>query len=55
MMRKSSSTTTDEDPAVKWVEEKSAKEVQKGMDNQKYYAALVIPKDLANSDSHCSL
>ncbi|WHZ02890.1 DUF3533 domain-containing protein [Neobacillus sp. YX16] len=47
MMQKSSATTKDEDPAVKWVEVKSEKEVQKGLDNQKYYAALVIPKDFS--------
>lgn len=40
-------TTTDEDPAVKWVEVKTAEEAQKGMDEQKYYAALVIPKDFS--------
>jgi YhgE/Pip-like protein len=47
MMQKSSTSTKDEDPAVKWVEVKSEKEVQKGLDNQKYYAALVIPKDFS--------
>ena len=47
MMRKSSTTTKDEVPAVKWVEVKSVKEVQKGLDNQKYYAALIIPKDFS--------
>ncbi|PLT32801.1 YhgE/Pip domain-containing protein [Bacillus sp. V5-8f] len=47
MMQKTSATTKDEDPAVKWVEVKSEKEVQKGLDNQKYYAALVIPKDFS--------
>lgn len=47
MVQKSSTTTKNEDPAVKWIEVKSAKEVQKGLDNQKYYAALVIPKDFS--------
>ena len=47
MMQKNSKATTDEDPAVKWVEVKTAEEAQKGMDNQKYYAALVIPKDFS--------
>lgn len=37
----------DEDPAIKWSEVKSAEEAQKGMDNQKYYASLVIPKDFS--------
>ncbi|MEF2098359.1 ABC transporter permease [Bacillus sp. CFBP9009] len=45
MMEKN--TTTDEDPVVKWVEVKTAEEAQKGMDEQKYYAALVIPKDFS--------
>jgi YhgE/Pip-like protein len=47
MIQKNSKTTTDEDPAVKWVEVKTPEEVQKGLDNQKYYAALVIPKDFS--------
>ncbi|MFI8684808.1 YhgE/Pip domain-containing protein [Rossellomorea sp. NPDC077527] len=42
-----SNTTTDEDPAVKWVNVKSTEAVQKGLDNQEYYAALVIPKDFS--------
>jgi YhgE/Pip-like protein len=46
-MQKNSKATTDEDPAVKWVEVKTAEEAQKGMDNQKYYAALVIPTDFS--------
>ncbi|TKH08733.1 DUF3533 domain-containing protein [Peribacillus simplex] len=45
MMEKN--TTTDEDPVVKWIEVKTAEEAQKGMDEQKYYAALVIPKDFS--------
>lgn len=47
MIQKNSKTTTDEEPAVKWVEVKTPEEVQKGLDNQKYYAALVIPKDFS--------
>jgi YhgE/Pip-like protein len=46
-MQKNSKATTDEDPAVKWVEVKTAEEAQKGMDDQKYYAALVIPQDFS--------
>ncbi|MGV3464040.1 MAG: YhgE/Pip domain-containing protein [Heyndrickxia sp.] len=46
-MQKNAKTTTDKDPAVKWVNVKTAGEVQKGLDNQKYYAALVIPKDFS--------
>lgn len=47
MIQKNSKTTTDEEPAVKWVEVKTAEDVQKGLDNQEYYAALVIPKDFS--------
>ncbi|MED4402559.1 ABC transporter permease [Metabacillus fastidiosus] len=48
MVQKNSKTTTDqEDPVVKWIEVKNTEEVQKGLDNQKYYAALVIPKDFS--------
>ncbi|KXZ20507.1 phage infection protein [Bacillus nakamurai] len=47
MIQKKSKTTADKDPAVKWVKVKTADEVQKGLDNQKYYAALVIPKDFS--------
>ncbi|EKN70925.1 hypothetical protein BABA_03649 [Neobacillus bataviensis LMG 21833] len=46
-MEKNSKATTDEDPVVKWEEVKTAEEAQKGMDDQKYYAALVIPKDFS--------
>lgn len=38
---------TDEEPAVKWVEVQNIDEVDKGLDDQKYYAALVIPKDFS--------
>ncbi|MCC2683652.1 MAG: hypothetical protein K0R75_551 [Paenibacillaceae bacterium] len=47
MMQKTSNSTSGEDPAVKWLEVKNAEEVQNGLDNQKYYAALVIPKDFS--------
>ncbi|MBM7651179.1 YhgE/Pip domain-containing protein [Neobacillus cucumis] len=47
MIQKNSKTGADKEPAVKWVEVKTAEEVQKGMDNQEYYAALVIPKDFS--------
>ncbi|MFB5282535.1 YhgE/Pip domain-containing protein [Peribacillus sp. Hz7] len=47
MMQKDSKATTDEDPAVKWIKVKTAEDAQKGMDNQKYYATLVIPKDFS--------
>ncbi|WP_419881678.1 YhgE/Pip domain-containing protein [Peribacillus sp. B-H-3] len=46
-MERNSKATNGEDPAVKWVEVKTAEQAQKGMDDQKYYAALVIPKDFS--------
>lgn len=46
-IQESSASTTDEDPAVKWVEVKNTEEVQKGLDNQAYYAALIILKEFS--------
>lgn len=45
MVQKSSQT--EEEPAVKWIKVTSIEAVQKGLDNKKYYAALVIPKDFS--------
>ncbi|PZX01624.1 YhgE/Pip-like protein [Psychrobacillus insolitus] len=47
MIQKNSESTKDEDPVIKWVEVKSSEAVEKGLDDQKYYAALVIPKDFS--------
>ncbi|KAB7665822.1 YhgE/Pip domain-containing protein [Bacillus sp. B1-b2] len=48
MIKENSKATSDqEDPTVRWVEVKNSTEVQKGLDNQEYYAALVIPKDFS--------
>jgi YhgE/Pip-like protein len=47
MIQKNLKTQTDKDPAAKWVEVKTPEAVQKGLDHQKYYAALVIPKDFS--------
>ncbi len=44
-MKKTSKS--DEEPAVKWVEVKNKESVQTGLNNQEYYAALVIPKDFS--------
>lgn len=44
-MKKTSKS--EEEPAVKWVEVKNKEAVQKGLNNQEYYAALVIPKDFS--------
>lgn len=46
-IKNTSETSTEEDPAVKWVEVGDMEEVQNGLDHQKYYAALVIPKDFS--------
>ncbi|MGG0739088.1 YhgE/Pip domain-containing protein [Niallia taxi] len=47
MIKENSKATSEKDPTVKWVEVKNTEELQKGLDNQEYYAALVIPKDLS--------
>lgn len=52
MIKENSKVTADQDdPAVKWIEVNNAEEVQKGLDNQTYYAALVIPKDFSAKQS----
>ncbi|MCW1240666.1 MULTISPECIES: YhgE/Pip domain-containing protein [Bacillus] len=48
-MKKTSKS--DEEPAVKWVEVKNKEAVQKGLNNQEYYAALVIPKDFSTKQA----
>lgn len=40
-----SNTSGDEEPAVKWIEVENYESVLAGLNNQEYYAALVIPKD----------
>ncbi len=48
-MKKTSKS--EEEPAVKWVEVKNKEVVQKGLNNQEYYAALVIPKDFSTKQA----
>ncbi|WP_117584479.1 YhgE/Pip domain-containing protein [Bacillus wiedmannii] len=48
-MKKTSKS--DEEPAVKWVEVKNKESVQKGLNNQEYYAALAIPKDFSTKQA----
>ena len=48
-MKKTSKS--DEEPAVKWVEVKNKEVVQQGLNNQEYYAALVIPKDFSTKQA----
>ncbi|KZD26048.1 putative membrane protein [Bacillus cereus] len=48
-MKKTSKS--EEESAVKWVEVKNKKAVQKGLNNQDYYAALVIPKEFSTKQA----
>ncbi|UNP79544.1 YhgE/Pip domain-containing protein [Bacillus mycoides] len=48
-MKKTSKS--EEEPAVKWVEVQNKEAVQKGLNNQEYYAALVIPKDFSTKQA----
>ncbi|WDH80677.1 YhgE/Pip domain-containing protein [Paenibacillus urinalis] len=41
------STSTEEDSPVQWIEVTDADAVQQGLDQQQYYAALVIPQDFS--------
>jgi YhgE/Pip-like protein len=45
------SSKADKEAPVKWVKVKSVEAVQKGLDNQEYYAALVIPKDFSTKQA----
>ena len=47
MIQKNTPSTKNEEPAVKWVEVESVKAVKEGLDEQKYYAALIIPSDFS--------
>ncbi|HWO98341.1 MAG TPA: DUF3533 domain-containing protein [Bacillus sp. (in: firmicutes)] len=38
---------TPKESPVKWIEVDSEEEVKRGLDNQEYYAALIIPKDFS--------
>ncbi|KMY50232.1 YhgE/Pip domain-containing protein [Peribacillus loiseleuriae] len=51
MIQNTSKTTSGEEPAVDWVTVKSYEEVKKGLDNRKYYAALVIPKNFSQKQA----
>ncbi|WP_213524909.1 YhgE/Pip domain-containing protein [Paenibacillus sp. J31TS4] len=46
MMRKTAATNEGA-PAVKWVDVSSVEEARNGLNNQEYYAALVIPSDFS--------
>ncbi|MFJ7969970.1 YhgE/Pip domain-containing protein [Psychrobacillus sp. NPDC096389] len=40
-----------QDSPIKWIEVNSLSEVQKGLDEKKYYAALVIPEDFSKNQA----
>lgn len=42
---------SDGEPAMKWIEVDSEQEVKAGLDNQEYYAALVIPRDFSEKQA----
>ncbi|MDA1754507.1 DUF3533 domain-containing protein [Bacillus cereus] len=48
-MKKASKS--EEEPAVKWVEVKNEETLQNGLNDQEYYAALVIPKDFSTKQA----
>ncbi len=48
-MKKTSKS--EEEPAVKWVEVKNEETLQNGLNDQEYYAALVIPKDFSTKQA----
>ncbi|HDZ1858643.1 TPA: DUF3533 domain-containing protein, partial [Bacillus anthracis] len=48
-MKKTSKS--EKEPAIKWVEVKNKESVQKGLNKQEYYAALVIPKDFSTKQA----
>ncbi|MCM3702275.1 YhgE/Pip domain-containing protein [Paenibacillus macerans] len=42
---------SDGEPAMKWIEVDSEEEVKAGLDNQEFYAALVIPQDFSEKQA----
>ncbi|MEC0170931.1 YhgE/Pip domain-containing protein [Paenibacillus graminis] len=45
------SANQDGESAIKWIEAGSEAEAKTGLDNQEYYAALVIPKDFSEKQA----
>ncbi|MEK5397180.1 YhgE/Pip domain-containing protein [Paenibacillus sp. FSL K6-2859] len=54
MIQKNSSPTSDEEPAIKWLEVNNIEEVQNGLNKQNYYAALFIPEDFSAKQASLS-
>lgn len=50
-IQSATSANSDGEPAMKWIEVGSEEEVKAGLDNQEYYAALVIPEDFSGEAS----
>lgn len=44
-------TNSDQDPVVEWITTDSKEQAEKGLNNQEYYAALVIPKDFSQKQA----
>ena len=50
-IRKKAKPASGKKPAVEWISVKDRKEAEKGMDDRKYYAALVIPQDFSEKQA----
>ncbi|PEJ56196.1 MULTISPECIES: YhgE/Pip domain-containing protein [unclassified Bacillus (in: firmicutes)] len=46
-----SKATNGEKPAIKWIQVSSEEKVRKGLDDQKYYGALILPNDLSKNQA----
>lgn len=46
-----SKTKNGEKPAIKWIQVSSEEKVRKGLNDQKYYAALILPTDLSKNQA----
>lgn len=51
MLKKNITSTDGEVPPVKWINVESKEDVLKGLDNQEYYGALIIPKNFSQKQS----
>jgi YhgE/Pip-like protein len=46
-----SKSSSEDQPAIKWIQVSSEEKVRKDLNEQKYYAALVLPKDLSQKQA----
>ncbi|WP_445486883.1 YhgE/Pip domain-containing protein [Niallia sp. 03133] len=46
-IKKASNAKSNDDPAIKWIQVDNEKQVKSGLNNQDYYAALIIPSDFS--------